>query len=55
MPGQPEVREDLPDEGRVGEEGDDAHLAVAGGRPTGAHLIDPGQEHSSKDSTRRLG
>ncbi len=44
MFGEVEVPEDPADDGWVGEEGDDAHLPMAGRAPQRVDLIDAGQE-----------
>jgi len=43
------MEKDGGDDGRVGEEGEDGHLATTSGAEEGKHLVDPGEEHGPAD------
>jgi len=49
------VLEDGPHDTRVGEEGEDAHLTVAGGAAQGEDLVDAGDELSPSASRDAIG
>ena len=46
------MEEDGGDDGRVGEEGEDGHLATARGAEQRQDFIDPGEEHRPADPRR---
>ncbi len=50
--GQLEVEEDGGDDGRVGEEGEDAHGSAAGGAEEREDLVDAGEEDGPPDARR---
>ena len=55
------MEEEGGDDGRIGEEGEDPHLAAAGGTEQWQHVVDPREQDGPADSgrggalTRRLG
>ena len=46
--GQLEVLQDRDDDGRVGEEGEDSHLATTSGAEQWQHLVDASEQHGPR-------